>query len=162
VNHLLRVPARTPAQLKAALDATGVRPDEGDEWVRNGGIKLLVDGGFEGGWMSEPYEEPFGKGGRYTGLNVVPLSEFTALVKEANRDGWRVATHAVGDAAIDEVLTAYEAADAEHSIKGRRWSIEHAFLPREEHFARMKALELAISVQDHLYFAGPSLVKMWG
>jgi predicted amidohydrolase YtcJ len=162
VNHLLRIPAQTPAQLKAALDATGVRPDEGDEWVRNGGIKLLVDGGFEGGWMSEPYEEPFGKGGRYTGLNVVPLGAFTALVKEANRAGWRVATHAVGDAAIDEVLTAYEAADAERSIKGRRWSIEHAFLPREEHFARMKALELTISVQDHLYLAGPSLVKMWG
>ncbi len=79
-----------------------------------------------------------------------------------NREGWRVSTHAVGDAAIDEVLTGYEAANAEKSILGRRWTVEHGFLPREEHFARMKKLDLVVSAQDHLYLAGPSLVRMWG
>ena len=73
-----------------------------------------------------------------------------------------MATHAVGDAAIDEVLAGYEAADKEKSIRGRRWSIEHAFIPRDDHYPKMKTLRLAISVQDHLYLAGPSLVKMWG
>jgi predicted amidohydrolase YtcJ len=162
VTHLLRGPVSTPAELKAMLDGSGVRPDEGDEWVRNGGIKLGVDGGFEGGWMTEPYEEPYGEGGKFRGLNTLRLAELTALVKEANRGGWRVATHAVGDAAIDEVLTAYEAADAERTIQGRRWSIEHAFVPREDHFPRIRKLGVAISAQDHLYLAGPSLVRMWG
>ena len=37
------------------------RTDEGDEWLRVGGIKLAVDGGFEGGLMREPYEEPWGE-----------------------------------------------------------------------------------------------------
>jgi predicted amidohydrolase YtcJ len=49
-----------------------------------------------------------------------------------------VATHAVGDAAIDLVLDAYEGADKDSPIAGKRWSIEHAFIPRPEHFARMK------------------------
>jgi predicted amidohydrolase YtcJ len=162
VTHLLRGPASTPAELKAMLDGSGVKPDEGNEWLRNGGIKLGVDGGFEGGWMREPYEEPYGEGGKFYGLNTLRLAEFTALVKEANRGGWRVGTHAVGDAAIDEVLTAYEAADAERTIQGRRWSIEHAFVPREDHFQRIRKLGVSISAQDHLYLAGPSLVKMWG
>jgi predicted amidohydrolase YtcJ len=43
---------------------------------------------------------------------------YTDVVKELNRLGWRVATHAVGDAAIDEVIAAYEAANAEKPIAG--------------------------------------------
>jgi predicted amidohydrolase YtcJ len=37
-----------------------------------------------------------------------------------------VGIHALGDAAIDMVLDAYEAADREHPISGERWSIELA------------------------------------
>src|SRR5207249_12200076 len=88
------------------------------------------------------------------------------LIRRSSRNStaWvgAVATHAVGDAAIDEVLAAYEAANAEKSIAGRRWTIEHAFIPRPDHYPRMKRLGLIISAQDHLYVAGPSLVKMWG
>ncbi len=162
VNHLLRPPASTPEQLESILGKWGVKPDEGDEWLRNGGLKLAVDGGFEGGWMTELYEMPFDEEGKFYGINTLKLADFTALLKAANRGGWRVATHAVGDAAIDEVLAGYEAANADKSIVGRRWSIEHAFLPRDDHYPKMKQLGLAISVQDHLYLAGPSLVKMWG
>src|SRR5204863_3960551 len=82
--------------------------------------------------------------------------------REANRLGWRVATHAVGDAAIDLALDAYEAANADRSIVGRRWTIEHGFIPQADQFPRMKALGLVISAQDHLYLAGPSLVSYWG
>ncbi len=85
-----------------------------------------------------PYEEPYGNDGTYRGLQLIPTDRYTAIVKELNRLGWRVGTHAVGDAAIDEVLAGYEAANAEHPIVGKRWAIEHGFIPREEHFARMK------------------------
>ena len=64
-----------------------------------------VDGGFEGGWMREPYAEPFGRGGTFHGLQTMPADRFTMAVTELNRRGGRVATHAVGDAAIDQVLT---------------------------------------------------------
>jgi predicted amidohydrolase YtcJ len=138
------------------------RQEKGDEWLRVGGIKLMIDGGFEGGWMREPYAEPYGEGGTYRGLSVMPADTFTSLVRTFNRDGWRVFTHAVGDAAIDQVLSAYEAADAEKPLVGRRWGIEHAFIAREDHFPRMKKLGLALSAQHHLYLAAPSLVKYWG
>jgi predicted amidohydrolase YtcJ len=162
VNQLLRPPATNAAQMKAMLAASNVKPDEGDEWLRIGGVKLAVDGGFEGGWMTELYARPYDEDGTYYGVNTMKQADYTEIVKEVNREGWRVSTHAVGDAAIDEVLTAYEAANAEKSIARRRWTVEHGFLPREEHFARMKKLDLVVSAQDHLYLAGPSLVKMWG
>jgi hypothetical protein len=145
-----------------AIAASGIRQGEGDEWLRIGGVKLGVDGGFEGGLMREPYERPWDENGTFRGLQTIDTERFVAAVQELNRQDWRVATHAVGDAAIDLVLNAYEKANAERPIANRRWSIEHAFIGRPDHLPRMKALGLAISAQHHLYLAGPSLVKYWG
>jgi predicted amidohydrolase YtcJ len=139
-----------------------IQPGEGDEWLRVGGVKLAVDGGFEGGLMREPYEEPWGENKTFRGLQTVDTERFIAAVRAFHQHGWRVATHAVGDAAIDLVLNAYEKANADQSIVGRRWSIEHAFIGRPDHLPRMTALGVAISAQNHLYLAGPSLVKYWG
>ena len=162
VSQLMRVPADSAEKMRAAVAALNLKPDEGDEWLRVGGMKLGVDGGFEGGWMRQPYVEPWGEGGTFYGVNTMKQAPYTDIVKELNRLGWRVATHAVGDAAIDEVLEAYEAANAEKTIRGRRWTIEHGFIPQADQFPRMKALDLVISAQDHLYLAGPSLVSYWG
>ncbi|MEO8678042.1 MAG: amidohydrolase [Vicinamibacterales bacterium] len=161
VNALLR-PAVAPAALEATIAGSGIKPDEGDEWLRAGGIKLAVDGGFEGGLMREPYEEPWGEKGTFRGLQTIDTERYVAAVRAMNRLGWRIATHAVGDAAIDLVLNAYEKANADQSIVGRRWSIEHAFIGRGDQLPRIKALAVAISAQNHLYLAGPSLVKYWG
>jgi predicted amidohydrolase YtcJ len=161
INALLR-PAIGAGGVDPALAASGIRQDEGDERLRIGGIKLGVDGGFEGGLMRDLYEKPWNENGTYRGLQTMDTARYTAAVLELNRQGWRLATHAVGDAAIDLVLDAYGKANAERSIVDRRWSIEHAFIGRPEHLPRMKALGLAISAQDHLYLAGPSLVKYWG
>ena len=161
VTQLLR-PGGAPAAIEQALKASGLVPDDGDAMLRLGGIKLGVDGGFEGGLMRQPYEEPYGEGGKFRGLQTTPPERFNETVKTLNRLGWRVFTHAVGDAAIDEVLAGYEAANAEKSIVGKRWGIEHAFIAQPDHLPRMKNLGLYISAQNHLYLAGPSLVKYWG
>ena len=163
VSQLLRFNNVDSAEsMRAAIAAAHVAPAEGDEWVRIGGMKLAVDGGFEGGWMREPYAEPWGEHGAFRGVNTMTQPAYTEVVKELNREGWRVATHAVGDAAIDEVIAAYAAADAEKSIRGKRWALEHGFIPEPDQFQRLMALDLVISAQDHLYLAGPSLVNYWG
>ena len=161
VTQLLRL-AGTPAAVERTLKSSGLSPDEGDALLRLGGMKMMVDGGFEGGFMRDPYEEPYGEHGTFRGLNTLPQAPFTEMVRMYNRLGWRVFTHAVGDAAIDEVLAGYEAANAEASIVGKRWGIEHAFIGRPDHLPRMKNLGLFLSLQDHLYLAGPSLVAYWG
>lgn len=163
VNQLMRAQEAVDVEkMKAAVASWNVKQDEGTEWLRLGGIKMGVDGGFEGGWMTELYQKPYDEEGKYYGINTLKQAPYTEIVKELNRQGWRVSTHAVGDAAIDQVLTAYEEANAEKTIVGRRWTIEHGFVPRPNQFPRMKKLEIAIAAQNHLYLAGPSLVKMWG
>ena len=161
INALLR-PGGGAAAIEKALDASGLHQGDGDARLRVGGVKLAVDGGFEGGLMRTPYEEPWGEHGAFRGLQTMDRDAFIEAVRMLNRGGWRVATHAVGDAAIDLVLDAYERAHQDRSIADRRWSIEHAFIGRPDHLPRIKALGLTMSVQDHLYLAGPSLVRYWG
>ena len=153
---------RSADAARKAMEAWGTHQGEGSDWVKVDGVKLMVDGGFEGGHLSKPYLEPYGKGGTFTGLTVSPLAAFTEVVRELNSKGWHVITHAVGDAALDEVLDGYAAADKDASIKGKRWSVEHAFVSRPEQVARLKELDVAVSAQDHLYLAAPVLKKYWG
>jgi predicted amidohydrolase YtcJ len=155
-------PSVDPDRLDEVLESWGVGPDDGDAWLRVGGIKLGVDGGFEGGWMREPYSEPYGENGTYYGLQTFPTVPFVRLVRALNLRGWRVATHAVGDAAVDLVLEGYAMANEDRSIQEGRWAIEHAFIVDEDQISRIKALGLAVSAQHHLYIAGPSLVQYWG
>ena len=163
VSFLIRPPRGIDSEGVPAMVASwDVEPDEGDVWLRVGGVKLGVDGGFEGGWMREPYAEPWGQEGRFFGLQTVPQDTYTAVVKKLGSLNWRVATHAVGDAAIDQVLAAYQAAHRERSIRDRRWAIEHAFLPQLEHFTQMNQLGVVVSAQNHLYLAGPALQQYWG
>ena len=153
---------RSAEAARKAMESWGTHQGEGDDWVKIDGVKLMVDGGFEGGHLSKPYLEPYGKGGTFTGLTVSPPSAYTEVVRELNNKGWHVITHAVGDAALDEVLDGYAAADKDASIKGKRWSVEHAFVSRPEQVARLKQLDIAVSAQDHLYLAAPVLKKYWG
>lgn len=134
----------------------------GDKWVRLDGIKLGVDGGYEGGWMTTAYREPHGQNGKYFGLNTVPGPLLGDVVKMLNDLDLRPSTHAVGDAAVDLVLDAYEAAHKDRAITDRRWSIEHAFITRPDQIDRIKRLGIIISAQSHLYLAGSSLIEYWG
>jgi predicted amidohydrolase YtcJ len=153
---------RSAEAARKAVESWKVSQGDGDDWVKVDGVKLIVDGGFEGGHLSKPYLEPYGQGGKFTGVIVSPPAAYTEVVRELNRGGWHVITHAVGDAALDEVLDAYAAADKDASIKGKRWSVEHAFVSRPEQVARLKQLDIAVSAQDHLYLAAPVLKKYWG
>jgi predicted amidohydrolase YtcJ len=64
-------------------------------------------------------------------------SRFLALARDAQQKGFRVATHAIGDRAIDLVLEVYTKLHAEFG--DRRSRIEHFGLPTPEHVMAMEA-----------------------
>jgi predicted amidohydrolase YtcJ len=154
--------SKTADDYIAGLEAQNLKQGQGDKWVRVGGIKLIVDGGFEGGHYFEPYREPYGQGGTYRGVIVTPPAMYNELVDKLNAKGWNIATHAVGDAAVEQVLEAYEETNSRKSIAGQRWAIEHAFITRPGQLGRIKKLGIFLSVQDHLLLAGPAFTKYLG
>lgn len=85
--------------------------------------------------------------------------EFTALARRENQLGWRPAPHVSADAsrgisyddATEQTLLAYEAADRESSLKGKRWYIEHVPFATSLQIERMGNLGLVVSTQDFGY-----------
>jgi predicted amidohydrolase YtcJ len=54
----------------------------------------------------------------------------------------------VGDAAVDKILDAYEYADKQRSIRGRRFVVLHASLVHRDQMERAKALDVRIDAQS--------------
>jgi predicted amidohydrolase YtcJ len=158
-------PGFTEAELTRALDtmrAIGFTQGFGDEWLRLGGIKSHVDGGVETGYLREPYahaddpSEPYGK-------PVCSPENMQAMCLLANELGWQMTVHCVGDAGIDQVLDAYEAAHAQSPLNGKRWTLIHMMRARPEHFDRARAMGLVITAQQPLMYAlGAGFVQYWG
>src|SRR3546814_11452567 len=76
--------------------------------------------------------------------------------------GWRPTVHAAGDAAVAEVLSGFAVADAQSSIRGKRWTIEHAALTNPALTQQMHRLGVQITVQHHMYLPGPLAERYWG
>lgn len=124
----------------------GAISDFGDDWLSFSGIKLQIDGGMtlrtaamRNGYPHDP---------AYHGTVVIEPERFNALVAIANRYNWRVGVHAVGDAAVDCVLDAFEAADRERSIRERRFIVIHGSLIQRDQMERAKRLGVRVDAQS--------------
>ena len=123
----------------------GAASDFGDDWLSYSGVKLQIDGGMT--LRTAAMRDGYPDDPDYKGTIVIEAARFNALVATANRYGWRVGVHAVGDAAVDTVLDAYELADAEKSIKGRRFIVIHGSLIRRDQMERARALDVRVDAQ---------------
>ena len=144
-----------------ALDRSGLSTGFGDDWIRVGAIKVILDGVW--GTTAAVYK-PFWEGSGTTwipdnrgGTSLTPAA-LTGLVAKAHRHGWQVQIHANGDRAQDMVLDAYEAAQRAFPRADARDRIEHFghFLVRDERTeARLERM-----VRDHV-LASPQPAFLW-
>jgi predicted amidohydrolase YtcJ len=134
----------------------GAYSDFGDEWLSFSGIKLAIDGGMT--LRTAAMREAYPGDPSYHGFLTMKPERLKALVSIANRYNWRVGIHCVGDAAIDTVLDAYEAADKEKSIRDRRFILIHASLIRPDQMQRAKKLGVRADVQNSFMWNKASTV----
>ena len=137
-------------------EAAGVGPDEGDSLARIAGFKLIADGSNQGftGLQREPYLGTDDRGLAYTSPEQLKLLATTWAGR-----GWRLALHANGDAAIDNVLDALEhVRDAGIDLAPVRPRIEHCSILHDEQIARMKDLGVSASfLIGHVHYWGVAL-----
>jgi predicted amidohydrolase YtcJ len=138
-------PSMTTEEWELFFSRIGAASDFGDDWLSYSGVKLQIDGGMT--LRTAAMRDGYPDDPDYKGTIVIEPTRFNALVATANRYGWRVGVHAVGDAAIDRVLDAYELADAERSIKGRRFIVIHGSLMRRDQMERARALDVRVDAQ---------------
>src|SRR6266700_5800111 len=112
--------------------------------LRAVGVKLFADGalGSRGAWLKQPYaDKP-----ETRGLQCHSDAEYLALADDAAARGFQVATHAIGDAAIAQVITAYEQLHRKYP-GDRRWRIEHLQIADPADIPRLAPAGIIASMQ---------------
>ncbi|SDK84130.1 amidohydrolase [Paracoccus chinensis] len=134
--------------------AEGLSTGKGCEMFRIGPVKMFTDGsaGSKTAAMTQDY---MGDPGNKGLLCIPDQSELDAMVKQAHDAGWQMGIHAIGDAAIEEVLNAIEAAQAANPVPDRRHRIEHCGWLRPDQMDRLERLHvLPVAQSSFLYWFG--------
>ncbi len=128
----------------AEAKALGLQAGSGSEWLRIGAAKMFADGVLGGrtAWLSEPYADAPGQ----SGYPIHTPEAFAAIVTEAREAGYPVAVHAIGDAAVDLVLTELERQPLPQAA-GLPDRLIHVPVLRGDQLARMGRLRLAADIQ---------------
>lgn len=142
------------AQIKNAetMIDSGFYTGIGDELLKKGPLKLMVDGSAVGGTCATT--EPL-----LQGEAIYPASftqeELDDIFLKAHKAGFQLTAHAAGDKAIEMTLNAYENALSKFPKTNHRHRIEHCFLCPEHLMPRIKRLGV-------LPIPNPGFLSVWG
>ena len=135
-----------------AIRALGKVTGDGDERMRVGALRVVVDGGFGGpaAWTLESYrDQP-----DFYGRPAIAEAELFELVKDAHELGWQIGFVTVGDAAIQmtvdvlaRVLDESPRHDHRHYLSG------FTVLPPPETMMTMASRDILIALQPNLTYS---------
>jgi len=164
-----RLPVRTWLALLGDPDRSivpqcyeaGLISGTGDDMLMVGGIKYFLDGSAGGrtAWMKEPY---LGED-QTIGVQMMPDDQLNDLVMDAHVKGYQLICHAIGDAAIEQLITAYERALSAMPDPDRRHRIEHCgFSTSAQHERMIKAGIYPCPQQVFIYDFGDAYISVLG
>ncbi|MEI7590609.1 MAG: amidohydrolase [Deltaproteobacteria bacterium] len=113
-----------------------------------GCFKTALDGCF--GSEDAALLKPYSNNPHNSGVLFYNQETVNNFVREANRANLQVALHAIGDAAVEQALQAYEFALNDYPREDHRHIIIHAFLMTENQIERTGKMGIHISTQPAL------------
>ena len=126
--------------------ALGNTTGAGTDFFRIGPLKMLGDGslGSRTAYLSIPYaDDP-----STCGLPVFSQELLDQMIMTAHENGMQIAVHAIGDACLDRVLSAYEKALKKYPREDHRHGIVHCQITRPDQLKRMAEMKLHIYAQS--------------
>lgn len=158
----VRVFARPTLDKWSRLTYAGISPGFGDDWIRIRALKGFIDG-IQGNSTARFYEPQLhsGKRGEWRdstntaatdgpGSGMEPAGNMERLLFGLDSAGWWANVHAIGDQAIDSVLTIMEKVMTTNGPKERRWRIIHSQVIRNAAVAqKYKRLGIIAEVQPY-------------
>lgn len=118
----------------------GIRTGLGDDWLRIGAVKIVSDGAvsMRTAAMCCDYEDTAGE----RGYLLQDAEDLRRQILDLAAAGWQVAAHAIGDLAVDSVLSAYEQSRLSSPSNRLRHRIEHIGLATDDHIRRLRAADV--------------------
>lgn len=143
---------------------------EGDDRLRVGPLKVVADGGILAGtaFMRSPYGHRasalYGVADpEYRGFLTLTPAKLKSIIRTGHRLGWQMSAHVTGDAGVDAVLDAVEAANADAPMADRRFTLIHAYFPHTDTARRARRLGVLVDTQPAWYYKdGDALLPALG
>lgn len=135
----------------------GLTMSKGGLWFKFLGLKGFLDGalGSQTAWLKEPYENDMD-----TGKQIWRSEDLYRFIGLAEGRNCPISLHAIGDAAVEQLLDVVESFGRPLKIPIR---IEHAQLTGPESIKRMKALGMSVSANPSHIFGDRKLAEFyWG
>ncbi len=147
-----RMIVNIPVEQIDHMISLGLTSGMGSPLVRIGGVKIFTDGSIgaktayvSGGYNDEPNNN---------GMLLFPQKEYTSIVKKAVEHNIQTVTHAIGDKALEMVISTFEDLEDKSVLRNQRHRIEHAEMINEFQIRRAVSLGLILSMQ-------PNFVGRW-
>jgi predicted amidohydrolase YtcJ len=137
----IRVHVWPVLQAMAALIEKGgtLKEPDADGMVTYRAVKGFADGSIQGytGYLSQPYHSHSHNDPRYRGYPRMDREALAKQVMTVHNAGYQIAIHGNGDAAIDDVLYAFDRAQEANPRDDARHIVIHAQMTREDQMDRM-------------------------
>jgi predicted amidohydrolase YtcJ len=133
-----------PQALKE-FEALRAKYPSADNWIRFGYLKAFIDGTIGSG--TALMFEPFNDDPSTSGLSMMPYEELEKMVLAADKYGFQVGIHAIGDKGNNWVLNAYEKAIEVNGRRDSRHRDEHTQTLRSSDIQRFAGLGVIASMQ---------------
>jgi predicted amidohydrolase YtcJ len=156
----VRIPRPDDAgEVERFIETLPMRPGSGDDWLKMGPLKIVADGGILIGtsFMRQPYglsarqlygvDDP-----RYRGFLTLTPEQIAAAFEIGHRLGWQMVAHVTGDAGVDVVLDAIEAAQKKNPSPDRRHTLLHAYFVNRETAVRAARLGVLVDTQPAWHY----------
>ncbi|HVX30022.1 MAG TPA: amidohydrolase, partial [Nitrolancea sp.] len=140
------VPASREPELKRWIAEMGVYGGFGDEVLRIGGVKFMLDGGVgdRTARMSRPYANEPDNFGQW----AVDPEAYPELVRWVHDLGFSIDTHTCGDAAQDLAVRSMIAAQSANPNPRLSHRIHHAYVPSDETIGLMGQYKIPALVSN--------------
>lgn len=147
-----RMIVNIPVEQIDHMISLGLTSGMGSPLVKIGGVKIFTDGsiGAKTAYVADGYkDEP-----KNNGMLLFPQEKYEAIVKKAVDHSIQTVTHAIGDEAIEMVISTFENLPDKSILREQRHRIEHAEMINEYQIRRAVSLGLILSMQ-------PNFVGRW-
>jgi predicted amidohydrolase YtcJ len=131
-------------KLKEYKEIEAKYPREGN-WIRFGYLKAFIDGTIGSG--TALMFEPFSDNPASSGLAMMPYEEFENMVITADRFGFQIGVHSIGDKGNSWTLNAFEKVQQVNGKRDSRHRDEHAQTLQSSDIHRFAKLGVIASMQ---------------
>jgi len=150
----------------APPDSDDIRPpadfDAGNrpEWLAIEGTKIFSDGAMS--TRTAAMRKPYAEDPTNTGILLWPRETLVTMMRRAHAAGWQIATHALGDRAVEVVLDCYAEAMAGETAHARRHRIEHCMVCDDGLGRGIRDLGIVPVLQPDIFRLGDGYITALG